>query len=149
MSPLSQASARPAILRGLTAFPFCRCLVHIFKENSVRYSKIRPLNPQCQLDLCRHEVRYGCGREDECFYAHSLIELKVWLLQHERGETANLKYQFRLPLQVVTKRVSCIPSGTTHESIVQDAKKFWNATMSVQGNQVSWLPSSSWETLIL
>lgn len=74
---------------GLTAFPSCRCLVHIFKENTVRYSKIRPLNPQCQLDVCRHEVRYGCGREDECFYAHSLIELKVWLLQHQQGEAAN------------------------------------------------------------
>ncbi|TKS92158.1 Zinc finger CCCH domain-containing protein 7A [Collichthys lucidus] len=37
-----------------------KCLVHILKENTVRYSKIRPLSPQCQLDLCRHEVRYGC-----------------------------------------------------------------------------------------
>eukprot|EP00064_Thunnus_orientalis_P002484 superscaffoldBa00000184_g2491 len=60
-----------------------KCLVHILKENTVRYSKIRPLSPQCQLDLCRHEVRYGCVREDDCFYAHSLIELKVWMMQHE------------------------------------------------------------------
>uniref|UniRef100_A0A8C9ZIW3 Zinc finger CCCH-type containing 7A n=1 Tax=Sander lucioperca TaxID=283035 RepID=A0A8C9ZIW3_SANLU len=79
-----------------------KCLVHILKENTVRYSKIRPLSPQCQLDLCRHEVRYGCVREDDCFYAHSLIELKVWMMQHELG--------------------------ITHESIVQEAKKFWNAT---------------------
>uniref|UniRef100_A0A672YX26 C3H1-type domain-containing protein n=1 Tax=Sphaeramia orbicularis TaxID=375764 RepID=A0A672YX26_9TELE len=77
-----------------------KCLVHILKENTVRYSKIRPLTPYCQLDLCRHEVRYGCVREDECFYAHSLIELKVWMLQHELG--------------------------ITHENIVQEAKKFWN-----------------------
>ncbi|KAK5855886.1 hypothetical protein PBY51_007522 [Eleginops maclovinus] len=88
-----------------------KCLVHILKENTVRYSKIRPLNPQCQLDLCRHEVRYGCVREDECFYAHSLIELKVWMMQHELG--------------------------ITHESIVQEAKKFWNMTASLQGAQLS------------
>uniref|UniRef100_A0A8C9ZQP6 Zinc finger CCCH-type containing 7A n=1 Tax=Sander lucioperca TaxID=283035 RepID=A0A8C9ZQP6_SANLU len=87
------------------------CLVHILKENTVRYSKIRPLSPQCQLDLCRHEVRYGCVREDDCFYAHSLIELKVWMMQHELG--------------------------ITHESIVQEAKKFWNATASLQGAQLS------------
>uniref|UniRef100_A0AAQ5Y3J4 C3H1-type domain-containing protein n=1 Tax=Amphiprion ocellaris TaxID=80972 RepID=A0AAQ5Y3J4_AMPOC len=87
-----------------------KCLVHILKENTVRYSKIRPLSPQSQLDLCRHEVRYGCVREDDCFYAHSLIELKVWMMQHELG--------------------------ITHESIVQEAKKFWNATASLQGAQV-------------
>uniref|UniRef100_A0A7N6BMQ7 C3H1-type domain-containing protein n=1 Tax=Anabas testudineus TaxID=64144 RepID=A0A7N6BMQ7_ANATE len=88
-----------------------KCLVHILKENTVRYSKIRPLSPHCQLDLCRHEVRYGCVREDDCFYAHSLIELKVWMMQHEHG--------------------------ITHESIVQEAKKFWNATASLQGAQLS------------
>uniref|UniRef100_A0A8C4GX78 Zinc finger CCCH-type containing 7A n=1 Tax=Dicentrarchus labrax TaxID=13489 RepID=A0A8C4GX78_DICLA len=88
-----------------------KCLVHILKENTVRYSKIRPLNPHCQLDLCRHEVRYGCVREDDCFYAHSLIELKVWMMQHELG--------------------------ITPESIVQEAKKFWNATASLQGAQLS------------
>lgn len=91
-----------------------KCLVHILKENTVRYSKIRPLSPQCQLDLCRHEVRYGCVREDDCFYAHSLIELKVWMVQHELG--------------------------ITHENIVQEAKKFWNATASLQGSQQ--LPSA-------
>lgn len=90
-----------------------KCLVHILKENMVRYSKIRPLTPLCQLDLCRHEVRYGCGREDDCFYAHSLIELKVWMMQRDLG--------------------------LTHESIVHEAKKFWNATASLQGAQ---LPNS-------
>lgn len=91
-----------------------KCLVHILKENTVRYSKIRPLSPHCQLDLCRHEVRYGCVREDDCFYAHSLIELKVWMMQHELG--------------------------ITHENIVQEANKFWNATASLQGAQQ--LPSA-------
>uniref|UniRef100_A0A672YXQ3 C3H1-type domain-containing protein n=1 Tax=Sphaeramia orbicularis TaxID=375764 RepID=A0A672YXQ3_9TELE len=86
-----------------------KCLVHILKENTVRYSKIRPLTPYCQLDLCRHEVRYGCVREDECFYAHSLIELKVWMLQHELG--------------------------ITHENIVQEAKKFWNATAMISSGR--------------
>uniref|UniRef100_A0A3B3ZLP4 C3H1-type domain-containing protein n=1 Tax=Periophthalmus magnuspinnatus TaxID=409849 RepID=A0A3B3ZLP4_9GOBI len=71
------------------------CLVHILKENMVRYSKIRPLTSLCQLDLCRHEVRYGCSREDECFYAHSLIELKVWMMQRDlRFGPPNLKMMF-------------------------------------------------------
>ncbi|XP_033827330.1 zinc finger CCCH domain-containing protein 7A [Periophthalmus magnuspinnatus] len=87
-----------------------KCLVHILKENMVRYSKIRPLTSLCQLDLCRHEVRYGCSREDECFYAHSLIELKVWMMQRDLG--------------------------LSHESIVQEAKKFWAATASLQGAQL-------------
>ncbi|XP_056143894.1 zinc finger CCCH domain-containing protein 7A isoform X2 [Lampris incognitus] len=86
-----------------------KCLVHILKEKTVRYSKIRPLNPQCQLDLCRHEVRYGCVREDDCFYAHSLIELKVWRMQLELG--------------------------IAPENIVQDARKYWNATTTLQGSQ--------------
>uniref|UniRef100_G3PLQ6 Zinc finger CCCH-type containing 7A n=1 Tax=Gasterosteus aculeatus TaxID=69293 RepID=G3PLQ6_GASAC len=86
-----------------------KCLVHILKESTVRYSKIRPLSPPCQLDLCRHEVRYGCVREDDCFYAHSLIELKVWMLQHELG--------------------------ITHENIVQEAKKFLNSAALLQGAQ--------------
>ncbi|XP_029914130.1 zinc finger CCCH domain-containing protein 7A isoform X1 [Myripristis murdjan] len=86
-----------------------KCLVHILKENTVRYSKIRPLNLHCQLDLCRHEVRYGCVREDDCFYAHSLIELKVWMMQHELG--------------------------ITHENIVQEAKKYWSTAASLQGAQ--------------
>lgn len=62
-----------------------KCLVHILREATVKYSKIRSFHKHCQLDLCRHEVRYGCVREDECFYAHSLIELKVWIMQNERG----------------------------------------------------------------
>uniref|UniRef100_A0AAX7SR17 C3H1-type domain-containing protein n=1 Tax=Astatotilapia calliptera TaxID=8154 RepID=A0AAX7SR17_ASTCA len=93
-----------------------KCLVHILKENTVRYSKIRPLSPHCQLDLCRHEVRYGCVREDDCFYAHSLIELKVWMMQHELG--------------------------ITHENIVQEANKFWNATASFPSKYNQQLPSA-------
>uniref|UniRef100_A0A673XPJ9 Zinc finger CCCH-type containing 7A n=1 Tax=Salmo trutta TaxID=8032 RepID=A0A673XPJ9_SALTR len=86
------------------AFEDQKCLVHILRENTVRYSKIRPYNPQNQMDICRHEVRYGCVREDECFYAHSLIELKVWMMQHQLGKLLlpikgrfgppNLKMQF-------------------------------------------------------
>ncbi|XP_061702167.1 zinc finger CCCH domain-containing protein 7A isoform X2 [Syngnathoides biaculeatus] len=86
-----------------------KCLVHILKENTVRYSKIRMLNPLCHLDLCRHEVRYGCVREDECFYAHSLIELKVWMLQHE--------------------------CRMSHESIVHEATTYWNSNIALRGGQ--------------
>uniref|UniRef100_A0A9J8AEF7 Zinc finger CCCH-type containing 7A n=1 Tax=Cyprinus carpio carpio TaxID=630221 RepID=A0A9J8AEF7_CYPCA len=74
-----------------------KCLVHYLRDKTIRYSKIRPYFPHCQMDLCRHEVRYGCQREDFCFYAHSLIELKVWMMQ-----------------------------SITHEGIVQESQKYWN-----------------------
>ncbi|KAI4892198.1 hypothetical protein NFI96_024087, partial [Prochilodus magdalenae] len=87
-------------------FEESKCLVHILKDNTLRYSKIRKYHPSCQLDLCRHAARYGCQREDFCFYAHSLIELKVWVMQREQG--------------------------ITPESIVQEAKKYWNMETSSQ-----------------
>uniref|UniRef100_A0A4W5NGR8 Zinc finger CCCH-type containing 7A n=1 Tax=Hucho hucho TaxID=62062 RepID=A0A4W5NGR8_9TELE len=90
------------------AFEDQKCLVHILRENTVRYSKIRPYSPQNQMDICRHEVRYGCVREDECFYAHSLIELKVWMMQHQLG--------------------------ITPENIVQEANRFWNMEAGSQGS---------------
>uniref|UniRef100_A0A8C1PCB0 Zinc finger CCCH-type containing 7A n=1 Tax=Cyprinus carpio TaxID=7962 RepID=A0A8C1PCB0_CYPCA len=77
-----------------------KCLVHYLRDKTIRYSKIRPYFPHCQMDLCRHEVRYGCQREDFCFYAHSLIELKVWMMQSEQS--------------------------ITHEGIVQESQKYWN-----------------------
>uniref|UniRef100_A0A671R9U0 Zinc finger CCCH domain-containing protein 7A-like n=1 Tax=Sinocyclocheilus anshuiensis TaxID=1608454 RepID=A0A671R9U0_9TELE len=90
------------------AFEEKKCLVHNLRDKTVRYSKIRPYIPHCQMDLCRHEVRYGCQREDFCFYAHSLIELKVWMMKRltvvycpgelpptlRRFGPANLKMQF-------------------------------------------------------
>ncbi|XP_029481303.1 zinc finger CCCH domain-containing protein 7A isoform X4 [Oncorhynchus nerka] len=90
------------------AFEDQKCLVHILRENTVRYSKIRPYSPQNQMDICRHEVRYGCVREDECFYAHSLIELKVWMMQHQLG--------------------------ITPENIVHEASRFWNMEAGSQGS---------------
>uniref|UniRef100_A0A8C7FYX0 Zinc finger CCCH-type containing 7A n=1 Tax=Oncorhynchus kisutch TaxID=8019 RepID=A0A8C7FYX0_ONCKI len=90
------------------AFEDQKCLVHILRENTVRYSKIRPYSPQNQMDICRHEVRYGCVREDECFYAHSLIELKVWMMQHQLG--------------------------ITPENIVHEANRFWNMEAGTQGS---------------
>lgn len=91
---------------------YLRCLVHILRETTVKYSKIRSFHGQCQLDLCRHEVRYGCLREDECFYAHSLVELKVWILQNEtgrfvRGETSSHKSRNRL----LTPETTLVPRG--------------------------------------
>nr|XP_020022846.1 zinc finger CCCH domain-containing protein 7A isoform X3 [Castor canadensis] len=93
-----------------------KCLVHILRETTVKYSKIRSFRSQCQLDLCRHEVRYGCLREDECFYAHSLVELKVWIMQNE--------------------------TGISHDAIAQESKQYWRdveATLpgaQVLGNQI-------------
>ncbi|KAG7459955.1 hypothetical protein MATL_G00216020 [Megalops atlanticus] len=88
-------------------FEEVKCLVHILKETTVRYSKVRPYTLQCQMDLCRHEVRYGCVREDACFFAHSLIELKVWMMQHE--------------------------TGISHEGIVQESRKYWSMEANSQG----------------
>ncbi|KAJ8253690.1 hypothetical protein COCON_G00203020 [Conger conger] len=89
------------------SFEDSKCLVHILREPKFCYSKIRAYVPlQCQLDLCRHEVRYGCVREDACFFAHSLIELKVWMMQHDLG--------------------------ITHESIVLESRKYRTAEVSSQ-----------------
>lgn len=65
-----------------------RCLVHVLKTPMLKYTKIRPYLPQCQLDMCRHAVRYGCQREDFCFFAHSFVELQVWMMQREQGGPA-------------------------------------------------------------
>ncbi|XP_068100838.1 zinc finger CCCH domain-containing protein 7A [Hyperolius riggenbachi] len=76
-----------------------KCLIHTFRDAVVKYCKIRPLTSQIVLDLCRHEARYGCLREDECFYAHSLVELRVWVIQRE--------------------------TGISFEDIVQESQKYW------------------------
>ncbi|XP_041719293.1 zinc finger CCCH domain-containing protein 7B isoform X2 [Coregonus clupeaformis] len=93
----------PSICSNLSArhpFDKKKCLVHAVRSSSVHYTKIRPLYTQCQLDVCRHARRYGCQREDSCSFAHSVIELKCWMLQ-----------------QV---------SGITHEEIVQESKRHWH-----------------------
>ncbi|XP_077589872.1 zinc finger CCCH domain-containing protein 7A [Stigmatopora nigra] len=88
-----------------------KCLVHVMKDNTVRYSKIRMFNPPKQLNLCRHEGRYRCQMEDECNFAHSPIELQVWMLQQEC-------------------RIS-------HESIVEEATTYWNSNIAPQRAQCS------------
>ncbi|XP_048407928.1 zinc finger CCCH domain-containing protein 7A isoform X2 [Stegostoma tigrinum] len=88
-----------------------KCLVHILRETTVKCSKIRCFDSTRLLDLCRHEVRFGCNREDECFYAHSLIELKVWMMQRD--------------------------THISHEAITQESKKYWqNLEASSQSGQV-------------
>ncbi|XP_032816951.2 zinc finger CCCH domain-containing protein 7A isoform X2 [Petromyzon marinus] len=68
-------------------FEETKCLVHVLRGTSVHYSKIRPLNELSQFDICRHEIRYGCLREDKCNFAHSFVELKVWVMQQQSGIT--------------------------------------------------------------
>lgn len=69
--------------------------MHVVRSANVRYSKVRPLHPLCQFDVCRHEVRYGCQREDSCSFAHSVIELKCWVLQQDTGtEDKHLNYAY-------------------------------------------------------
>ncbi|KAK3532701.1 hypothetical protein QTP86_028072 [Hemibagrus guttatus] len=87
-----------------------KCFVHLLRNPTLKYSKIRQYHPHCQLDLCRHAVRYGCQREDYCFFAHSFIELQVWIMQREQG--------------------------ITHEAIVQEAKRLWNIEHSPQEQAV-------------
>uniref|UniRef100_H0WZA9 Zinc finger CCCH-type containing 7B n=1 Tax=Otolemur garnettii TaxID=30611 RepID=H0WZA9_OTOGA len=92
----------PSVCSNLAAkhsFYNNKCLVHIVRSTALKYSKIRQFQEHFQFDVCRHEVRYGCLREDSCHFAHSFIELKVWLLQQY--------------------------SGMTHEDIVQESKKYW------------------------
>ncbi|XP_077308541.1 zinc finger CCCH domain-containing protein 7B isoform X5 [Lithobates pipiens] len=62
-----------------------KCLVHVLNSSTVKYSKIRPLHLRFQMDLCRHEMRYGCLQEDTCNFAHSHVELCVWMLQKQSG----------------------------------------------------------------
>lgn len=61
------------------------------RTTSVNYKKIRPLHVLCQLELCRHAIRYGCQREDSCDFAHSVIELKTWKVQQATGTNVQWK----------------------------------------------------------
>ena len=75
------------------------------RSANVRYSKVRPLHPLCQFDVCRHEVRYGCQREDSCSFAHSVIELKCWVLQQDTGHSnshthTHIFLYYRLKVQI-------------------------------------------------
>ncbi|XP_066452458.1 zinc finger CCCH domain-containing protein 7B isoform X2 [Eleutherodactylus coqui] len=64
-----------------------KCLVHVLNSSTVKYSKIRPNHSRFQMDVCRHEIRYGCHQEDACNFAHSHVELCVWMLQRQAGVT--------------------------------------------------------------
>ncbi|KAK7939402.1 hypothetical protein WMY93_002728 [Mugilogobius chulae] len=66
-----------------------KCLAFMMRNITVRYKKVRPLHILCQLDLCRHAIRYGCQLGDECMFAHSDVELKTWKLQRETGTTSD------------------------------------------------------------
>lgn len=112
-----------AVCSNLTArhpFDDNKCLVHVVRSANVRYSKVRPLHPLCQFDVCRHEVRYGCQREDSCSFAHSVIELKCWVLQQD--------------------------TGITHEEMVQESKRHWQRleqNAQKQQKPLHYHPSSS------
>lgn len=64
-----------------------KCLAYVIRNITVRYKKVRPLHHLCQLDLCRHSIRYGCLIGDDCMFAHSDVELKTWKLQRVTGTT--------------------------------------------------------------
>lgn len=62
-----------------------RQLTHILRDTTVRYTSIRV--PAQQAILCRHEVRFQCTREEDCHFAHSLVERDVWALMIKKGLT--------------------------------------------------------------
>ncbi|XP_068434358.1 zinc finger CCCH domain-containing protein 7B-like isoform X2 [Clinocottus analis] len=62
-----------------------KCLAFVVQTLNVNYKKVRPLSFLCHLDLCRQAIRYGCQRDDSCYFAHSVIELKTWRVQHDTG----------------------------------------------------------------
>uniref|UniRef100_A0A3Q1EYM7 Zinc finger CCCH-type containing 7Ba n=1 Tax=Acanthochromis polyacanthus TaxID=80966 RepID=A0A3Q1EYM7_9TELE len=79
---------KPTICSNLEArhnFDANKCLAFVVRTHNVNYSKVRPLSVLCHLDLCRQSIRYGCLREDSCYYAHSVIELKTWRVQRATG----------------------------------------------------------------
>lgn len=82
----------------------------------VKYSKIRPFQVRCQLDLCRHEVHYGCLREDKCFYAHSLVELKVWRMQKETGMFGEMLFFLFIVVPLLPCLNSLLKSATWDQS---------------------------------
>ncbi|XP_075429835.1 zinc finger CCCH domain-containing protein 7B isoform X3 [Ascaphus truei] len=99
-----KSQENPRLCNNLTtphSFPDHKCLVHVLNSGTYRYSKIRPLHPRFQLDVCRHQLRYGCLQEDTCNFAHSQVELGVWMLQRH--------------------------SGITQDDIVLEGDRFWKA----------------------
>ncbi|XP_037333028.2 zinc finger CCCH-type containing 7Ba isoform X3 [Pungitius pungitius] len=72
-------------LNARHTFDANRCLAFVVQTQSVNYKKVRSLSVLCHLDLCRQAIRYGCKREDDCYYAHSVIELKTWRVQRNTG----------------------------------------------------------------
>ncbi|XP_023204725.1 zinc finger CCCH domain-containing protein 7B-like [Xiphophorus maculatus] len=62
-----------------------KCLAFVVRTHNINYNKVRPFSVVCHLDLCRQAIRYGCQREDNCVFAHSVIELKTWRVQRHTG----------------------------------------------------------------
>ncbi|XP_044160109.1 zinc finger CCCH domain-containing protein 7A [Bufo gargarizans] len=93
-----------------------KCLVHLFRDAVVKYCKIRPFSKHFILDLCRHEVQYRCLRDDDCFYAHSLVELRVWVIQEK--------------------------TGISFERIVQESESYWAKESSSLKPQLLSIPNS-------
>uniref|UniRef100_H3CFM8 C3H1-type domain-containing protein n=1 Tax=Tetraodon nigroviridis TaxID=99883 RepID=H3CFM8_TETNG len=60
-----------------------RCLA--FEAKGLGVSKVRLFNFLCRLDLCAQSSHLHSQREDGCNYAHSVIELRIWMVQHHTG----------------------------------------------------------------
>ncbi|KAM4535426.1 zinc finger CCCH domain-containing protein 7B-like [Fundulus diaphanus] len=62
-----------------------KCLAFVVRTHNINYSKVRPLSIMCKLGLCRQVIRYSCPWEEDCVFAHSVIELNTWRVQRNTG----------------------------------------------------------------
>lgn len=118
-----RSTDKPTICSNLNArhnFDANKCLAFVVRTHNVNYSKVRPLSVLCHLDLCRQSIRYGCLREDSCYYAHSVIELKTWRVQRDTGispaeivKVSVKYYEKEAPQNVSKQKVNKLPSGGT------------------------------------
>ncbi|KAG8138089.1 putative Zinc finger CCCH domain-containing protein, partial [Naja naja] len=93
----------PAVCSNLAAkhsFYDNKCLVHIVRSTSLKYSKIRQFQEHFQFDVCRHEVRYGCLREDRMTHEDIVQESKKFWQQMEAhaGKGNNNMASVRTPI---------------------------------------------------
>nr|XP_039256845.1 uncharacterized protein LOC120333481 isoform X1 [Styela clava] len=92
--------------------PDNRQLTHILRDTTVRYTSIRV--PAQQAILCRHEVRFQCTREEDCHFAHSLVERDVWALMIKKGLTPDqIVEQSREYITKLSNNTNTLEQGIT------------------------------------
>lgn len=99
-----------------------KCLVFVVRTHSVSYFKVRPLSLLSRLDLCRQAIRGVCPRDEQCLFAHSVVELKTWRIQRGTGVSpeeivkVSTKYTDQQEQSCRAKRVSGGDGGNKQKS---------------------------------